>query len=269
MLPKCPWLNIREKLSLCNLCYDTMHYPKPIPLPVTRKIISNTALKPFHYAIIQQLDTFLNLHCTMSLCACNYMFSLRVNTACTFQGQGVWLCRNQMQSNLFNPWSRCDRLLIIGSLSHLMTKTPYFSHFQQSLYYTGTRKRRGGCIVPYQCVLSNSVPALRDQRIVDTVHVLSRIFHPTCTHQLSHVTTLQCLLKTCSHMTFKLGLMCLCCTSVSCVKAQRWHWGLKLICYWYISEPAREVITSAKGAVCVRASHNHGTCHSNQDSAVT
>lgn len=103
MLAKYPWLNIREELRLCNLCYDTMHYPKPSVLPITGQVISNTTSKPSQYAIIQQLDNSHNPHRTMSLCSFNCMFPLTVNTACTFRGQGMWFCRNQ-RKRLFSDW---------------------------------------------------------------------------------------------------------------------------------------------------------------------
>lgn len=100
---KYPWLNIREELCLCNLCYDTMHYPKPTRLPITGQVISNKTSKPSQYAIIRQLDNSHNLHRTMSLCAFNCMFSLTVNTVCTFRGQGMCFCRNQ-RKRLFSDW---------------------------------------------------------------------------------------------------------------------------------------------------------------------
>lgn len=106
MLPKYPWLKVRKELCLCNLCYDTIHYPKPTCRPMTGQVISKTNSKPTQYAIIRQLDNTHNPHCTLSLCAFNCMFSLTVNTACTFRGQGMWFCRNQRKCLLLDWQTR-------------------------------------------------------------------------------------------------------------------------------------------------------------------
>ena len=65
-------------------------------------------------------------------------------------------------------------------------------------------------------------------------------------------------------MPFKLGLRHFCCTEVSCVKAQRQHGGLKLMCCWCNSESAREVVIEAKWAMCAKTSWHHGARCSNQ-----